>query len=66
MRFQPEPKLPFVIDLTLISLPGSASTDKHSVGKGKPHHSLPLDRDSSHRLTVESPEAKHLAGVVQR
>jgi hypothetical protein len=25
---------------------------------------LPPDRDSSHRLTVESPETKHLAGVV--
>ena len=26
---------------------------------------LPLDRDSPHRSTVESPESKHLAGVVQ-
>ena len=26
----------------------------------------PPDRDSSHRLTVKSPETKHLAGVVQR
>lgn len=25
---------------------------------------LPSDRDSSHRQTVESPETKHLAGVV--
>jgi hypothetical protein len=25
---------------------------------------LPPNRDSSHRLTVESPENKHIAGVV--
>ena len=27
---------------------------------------LPWGRDSPHRLTVESPEISHLAGVVQR